>query len=418
MDSQPQPPAPAVVAVVVTCDPGRWFEQVLASLAEQDYPNLSVLVIDAASSQDPTARVAAVLPRAYVSRLGTRVGFGRAANEVLKLVEGASHILFCHDDVALAPDAVRALVEEAYRSNAGIATPKYVQWDQPDHLLAVGATADKVGVVQNLVEPGELDQEQHDVVREVFVAPSGATLVRADLFRALGGFNATIDQFGEDLDLSWRARVAGARVIAVPAARVRHLQARRQGLRAGWADPAARKQADRRADGNRVRTVVTCYRWYVLAWIFPLAVVYMLGESVTRLLQGRPGDAVHTVGSFATAFRRPRRLCRGAGSSAGARFPMVSCAGCRSRATLGCVRSFAPGSTTSGKGCLRPRSRVRRAWRPRVPPGWPSGGSTMATEPVIPGSPVPAGVGASQVPPEGAWLLPVPPVLPAAPGSS
>ncbi len=308
MASQPQPPAPAVVAVVVTCDPGRWFEQVLASLAEQDYPNLSVLVIDAASSEDPTARVAAVLPRAYVSRLERRVGFGRAANEVLKLVEGASHILFCHDDVALAPDAIRALVEEAFRSNAGIATPKYVQWDQPDHLLAVGATADKVGVVQDLVEPGELDQEQHDVVREVFLAPSGATLVRADLFRVLGGFNATIDQFGEDLDLSWRARVAGARVIAVPAARVRHLQALRHGLRAGWADPAARKQADRRADGNRVRTVVTCYRWYVLAWIFPLAVVYMLGESVTRLLQGRPGDAVHTVGSFATAFRRPRRL--------------------------------------------------------------------------------------------------------------
>jgi GT2 family glycosyltransferase len=310
MEAAPQPPAPAVVAVVVTCDPGSWFEQALSSLAHQDYPNLSVLVVDSASAEDPTSRVAEVLPDAFVSRLDRRVGFGRGANEVLKLVEGASHYLFCHDDVALAPDAVRALVEEAFRSNAGITSPKYVPWDQPDHLLAVGATADKVGVVQDLVDPGELDQEQHDAVREVFVAPGGATLVRADLFRAVGGFNATIDQFGEDLDLSWRARLAGARVVVVPAARVRHLQAVRTGVRRGWATPASQKRAAWLSDEHRVRSMLTCYRWYNLAWILPLAVFYMLGESVTRLLQGRPGDALHTVTSFAGGGRSPKRLWR------------------------------------------------------------------------------------------------------------
>src|SRR3546814_2612378 len=34
------PTAPAVVAVVVARDPGDWFEETMASLAEQDYPNL------------------------------------------------------------------------------------------------------------------------------------------------------------------------------------------------------------------------------------------------------------------------------------------------------------------------------------------------------------------------------------------
>ncbi len=253
MEVEPQPAAPAVVAVVVTCDPGSWFEPGLSSLVNQDYPNLSVLVIDSASEVDPTPRVAAVIPGAFVMRLERRVGFGRAANEVLKRVEGASHLLFCHDDVALAPDAVRCLLEEAFRSNAGITSPKYVQWDDPDRLLAVGATADKVGVVQDLVEPGELDQQQHDGVREVFVAPGGAMLVRADLFRAVGGFNATIDQFGEDLDLSWRARVAGARVVVVPAARVRHLEAIRRGVRRGLGhpgQPASSRSASRRAPGT------------------------------------------------------------------------------------------------------------------------------------------------------------------------
>ena len=83
--------------------------------------------------------------------LPSMVTFGRAVNEALTLVEGASHFLLCHDDVALAPDTVRLLVEEAYRSNAGIATPKYVRWNEPDRLVAVGRASDKVGVVHDLV---------------------------------------------------------------------------------------------------------------------------------------------------------------------------------------------------------------------------------------------------------------------------
>src|SRR5437868_2178265 len=37
--------APPVVVVVVIHDPGEWLEEALASLGNQDYPNLSVLVI-------------------------------------------------------------------------------------------------------------------------------------------------------------------------------------------------------------------------------------------------------------------------------------------------------------------------------------------------------------------------------------
>ena len=62
----PQPTAPPVVAVVVTNDPGPWLEEALASLGAQDYPNLSVLVIDAASAEDPTPRIADVVPNAFV----------------------------------------------------------------------------------------------------------------------------------------------------------------------------------------------------------------------------------------------------------------------------------------------------------------------------------------------------------------
>src|SRR3954468_5083041 len=220
MDEQPSAGAPPVVAVVVTRDPGPWFEEALAALEAQEYPNLSVLVVDAGGDHGLTARVASVLPGAFVRRAPGALGFGAAANEVLDVVEGASHFLFCHDDVAPSPDSVRVLVEEAFRSNAGIVTPKIVEWDAPDRLLAVGITVDKLAAPSSLVEPGELDQEQHDAVRDVFAGPSACMLVRADLFSTLGGFDVAMTGHGDDIDLCWRAQLAGARVVVVPGARV------------------------------------------------------------------------------------------------------------------------------------------------------------------------------------------------------
>lgn len=217
--------APPVVAVVVTSDPGPWLESCLAALAAQDYGSLAVLVVDAGSKDPLAARVAAAAPSVYLHRLERNAGFGPSANAVLELVDGSAFYLFCHDDVLPEPDTVRRLVEEAFRSNAGVVAPKLVDQAQPDRLLQLGLAVDRFGAPVRRVTRGELDQSQHDEVRDVFAAPGGCTLVRADLFAALGGFDPAITMFGEDVDLSWRARVAGARVVVAPLARVAHLEA-------------------------------------------------------------------------------------------------------------------------------------------------------------------------------------------------
>ncbi len=124
--------APPVVAVVVAHDPGPWFEEALAAIAAQDYAELSILVLDSASGEDLTERVARVVPTAYVRRFDENRGFGATVNAVPSMVDGADYYLLCHDDVAPFPDLVHLLVEEAFRSNAGIVSPKVVSWDDPD----------------------------------------------------------------------------------------------------------------------------------------------------------------------------------------------------------------------------------------------------------------------------------------------
>ena len=202
--------APAVVAVVVTTGPGPGLEVAVASLAAQNYEELSLLVVANGESEHVSTRVAAVAPSAYVRILEENRGFAAACNEAALMVEGSAFFLFCHDDVRLEPDALQLMVEAAFRANAGIVTPKFVNYDDPMVLLHVGQTCDRFGVVHERIELGEIDHGQQDLERDVFVAPGGVTLVRSDLFATLRGFDPIIPVLGEDLDLSWRAQIAGS----------------------------------------------------------------------------------------------------------------------------------------------------------------------------------------------------------------
>ncbi len=276
---------PPVVALLVTRNPGEWFAETLQSLAAQDYADLTVLVVDCSSDEDPTARVAAVLPRAFVRRVETgKGGFATAANEALAMVEGAPFLLFCHDDVALDPSAVRSLVEEAYRSNAAILGPKLVSAENLEVLLEVGRAIDRFGAPYTGIEPGEVDQEQHDGVRDVFYVPTATMLVRTDLFTQLEGFDPDTFPGAEDLDLCWRARLAGARVLVVPDARVAHHEA-----------SGARARADRPNETaivhSRVRAVLTSYSLGKLLWLVPLGVIVSFFEFFANLVTGHPRRA-------------------------------------------------------------------------------------------------------------------------------
>ncbi|HLI15055.1 MAG TPA: glycosyltransferase family 2 protein [Acidimicrobiales bacterium] len=293
--------APPVVAVVVSNDPGPWFEECLESLAAQDYAALTVLVVDAGSREPLAPRVAAVAPDFYLTRTDSNAGFGPSANVVLDLVEGGSHFLFCHDDVVLAPDALRRMVEESFRSNAGIVTPKLVDYDDADRILQLGLGVDRFGAPVRRVGRREFDQAQHDEVREVFAAPGGCTLARTDLFAAIGGYDREISMFGEDVDLCWRARLAGARVVVAPSAQVRHREAtaaRQRPL------PEARALQWR----HELRAVLKNYGRWRLWLVGAQLVVLSLAEMAYFLAIGKRWRARQVLDAWRWNLAAPRRL--------------------------------------------------------------------------------------------------------------
>jgi len=271
---------PSVVAVVVSSDPGPWLEECLASLVAQDYPSLSILVIDGASEEPIAPRVASVAPTIFLHRLSENRGFGPSANAVSDVVQGATFYLFCHDDVEPAVDAVSRLVEEAFRSNAGIVGPKLVDHDEPDLILQLGLGVDRFGSPVRRVRRKEFDQAQHDSAREVFAVPGACTLVRTDLFDAIGGFDPKISMFGEDVDMCWRARLVGARIVVAPQASVAHLEstsARRRPL------PEARALQWR----HELRAVLKNYGSTRRVFIVSQMVVLSLGEMIFFAILGK-----------------------------------------------------------------------------------------------------------------------------------
>ncbi len=289
-----QPAIPPVVAVVVASGAAPHLEACLTSLRDSDYPDLTILVL--ARGEDPlAARVAAVAPKAFVRPVGD-VDVSTAANEAMATVAGAPFLLFCHDDVVVDPAAVRVLVEEAYRSNAAVVGPKLVDPGRKEILREVGWSVDRFGVPHSEIVADELDQEQHDAVRDVFFVSDACLLARADLFTALEGFDADVDA-SRALDLCWRARLAGARVIVAPDARVGHHQ-----------DDGPAAADVRAAHRAQVRTLLTCTSAGRLLWIVPVAILMQLAEAVVFLLRRQRARAADAVGAWFTNLRHPGAL--------------------------------------------------------------------------------------------------------------
>jgi GT2 family glycosyltransferase len=71
----------------------------------------------------------------------------------------------------------------------------------------------------------EFDRGQYDEVMDVPALCGGSMLLRRAMLQRIGAFDARYFMYFEDLDLSWRAREAGWRIVYTPRSRLRHIHA-------------------------------------------------------------------------------------------------------------------------------------------------------------------------------------------------
>ncbi|WP_408065778.1 glycosyltransferase [Zhihengliuella flava] len=218
----------AVTAVVATRDGAEFLPQTLGALTQQTRRVDRIIGVDASSRDDSAPLLRGYLPDDALVTQTSAHGFGHSvaaglAEAPALEVAGNEWIWLIHDDSAPAPDALEQLLRAVEASpSVAIAGCKQLDADRPRHLLDVGLSMSRAGERLTMIEADELDQGQHDRRSDSFAVNSAGLLIRRDVFEALGGFDEALPGVGDDLDLCWRARLAGHRVVIVPAARMYH----------------------------------------------------------------------------------------------------------------------------------------------------------------------------------------------------
>src|SRR5918994_374264 len=218
---------PSVLALIVV-GPGAapWLRDCLLSLANQSYPRLGVLAVDDGADEESRELLRRSLGPRRVLRNDRPLGAVRAVRAALDrpMARGADFILIVEPSVSLDRDAVGRLVEAAVGigvEDVGVVGAKIVDKDDPRSLRDIGRSSDRFGHPASALQPGEIDQGQFDRVLEVLCVSSVAMLIAREAWERAGMWDERLDRAHADLDLCWRIRVAGYRVVMTPLARVR-----------------------------------------------------------------------------------------------------------------------------------------------------------------------------------------------------
>lgn len=283
----------AVVATAIIVRNEAQFEAALGTLASQSYE---------------AAHTAAVGGGERVRGMAEARAVGWAPDMqalIAELPPETTHVWLVHDDASPRKDALAALVEGAQRVDASVAGSKLLRADQPEMLESVGAATDVFLVPYSGLDSDEMDQEQYDVVRDVAFVFGASTLIRMDLFKGLGGTDPLLAPQAAGIDLSYRARAAGGRVVVVPSSEVLH------------ASLCSSQTPVWREEAGRFRTMLKVYGPVTLGWTVPLSVMIGFGYALVMTFLGRRRALVDAfrgwgwnlvhLSSTLTARRRMRR---------------------------------------------------------------------------------------------------------------
>jgi GT2 family glycosyltransferase len=255
---------PSTTVIVVAHNSGEALTRCLDSL-----DGLDTIVVDNGGG-GPEIDGAAQRARVIDSE---NHGFGAGCNLGAAAATG-DVLVFLNPDTVARAGAVEALARRLEDDSIGVVQARLALLAAPDTLNSSG----NVVHVSGLAWPGGYGDPVDTVstVRDIPYASGAAFAIRADLFRELGGFTEELFLYQEDLELCWRARLRGLRIVVDPAATVLH--------------DYVLERADRRKEyyleRNRLIFVLTAFSGRLLLALAPVILAAELGIVVLALRQG------------------------------------------------------------------------------------------------------------------------------------
>jgi GT2 family glycosyltransferase/SAM-dependent methyltransferase len=181
-----------------------------------------VIVVDDAADRD-TGRLLAGLRGAKVIVNEKNLGYIRSMNRGTSAARG-DWLVLCNNDIEVTEGWLQAMLECAQSAeDVGVVTPKFVYPDGTLNEAGGIIWRDGTGANYGRGDPPALFQYEYR--RETDYGSAAALMVRAELWRAVGGFDERyLPMYYEDVDICFQARERGLRVLYEPDAVVIHLE--------------------------------------------------------------------------------------------------------------------------------------------------------------------------------------------------
>ncbi|MFC2129052.1 glycosyltransferase, partial [Bacteroidota bacterium] len=156
-------------------------------------------------------------------------GFAEGYNMALKKIESEYFILL-NSDVEVTKNWIAPVINLMdYDKNIAACMPKIRSYHEKDYFEYAGAAGgyiDKYGypfcrgrIIGNI----EKDSGQYDNSTEIFWATGACMFIRADLFKKAGGFDPLFFAHMEEIDLCWRLKNMGYKIMFTPGSTVYHI---------------------------------------------------------------------------------------------------------------------------------------------------------------------------------------------------
>lgn len=224
-----------VAILIVTYNSARQIEECLRSAIEQRRSiRQQIIVVDNASSDETINVIRDKFPEVQLITPGRNLGFAAGVNLAAQHAR-ADYILLLNPDTIVLDHAVDVAVEFArahpnyglyggrtFRPNGSLEPSSC--WGMPT-LWSLAMFASGLSMVarnNRLLDPESLGNWQRDTVAEVGVITGCFLLVSQTAWKKLSGMDERYFLYGEDVDFSKRAKVAGYIPVICPTARVVH----------------------------------------------------------------------------------------------------------------------------------------------------------------------------------------------------
>lgn len=221
--------SPRVAAVILNYNTRNWLEKFLPYVLQTQYSNFEVIIADNASTDDSVAFLQANYPQLRIIQMPKNHGFAGGYNECLKEVT-ADYFVLLNSDVEVTPNWVQPVID-LMETDATIAAcqPKILAWHSKHKFEYAGAAGGYLDTLSypfcrgRIIDHTEEDKGQYNNAREVFWASGAAMFIRADKYFEAGGLDADFFAHMEEIDLCWRLKNHGYKIMVQPQAVVYHV---------------------------------------------------------------------------------------------------------------------------------------------------------------------------------------------------